>query len=118
MPMRMRSLPPVSLRASTTDSRQWSARTWADKSARIQSRRSCSRYANRQGGSDSETDEDFGWREPPDFERRAANQRMIGPAVPPSEPGLLDPRLAIEELDRVIPKDYESVSASPATRPW
>ena len=28
------------------------------------------------------------------------------------EPGLLDPRLAIEELDRVIPKDYESVSGS------
>src|SRR6478609_9026146 len=78
--MRMRSLPPVSLRASTTDSRQWSARTWADKSARIQSRRSCSRYANRQRGSDPETDEDFGWRQPPDFKRRApsANDRILG----------------------------------------
>ncbi len=29
-----------------------------------------------------------------------------------SEPGLLDPRAAIEELDRVIPKDYDSVSGS------
>jgi thiamine pyrophosphate-dependent acetolactate synthase large subunit-like protein len=28
------------------------------------------------------------------------------------EPGLLDPRQAIAELDRVIPKDYESVSGS------
>ena len=28
------------------------------------------------------------------------------------EPGLLDPRAAIEELDRVIPKDYELVSGS------
>ncbi|MFL6797776.1 MAG: thiamine pyrophosphate-binding protein [Xanthobacteraceae bacterium] len=27
-------------------------------------------------------------------------------------PGLLDPRAAIEELDRVIPKDYDSVSGS------
>ncbi len=30
----------------------------------------------------------------------------------PIEPGLLDPRAAIAELDRVIPKDYESVSGS------
>jgi thiamine pyrophosphate-dependent acetolactate synthase large subunit-like protein len=28
------------------------------------------------------------------------------------EPGLLDPRAAIEELDRVIPKDFDSVSGS------
>ena len=30
----------------------------------------------------------------------------------PLEPGLLDPRRAIDELDRVIPKDYDSVSGS------
>jgi thiamine pyrophosphate-dependent acetolactate synthase large subunit-like protein len=30
----------------------------------------------------------------------------------PIAPGLLDPRRAIEELDRVIPKDYDSVSGS------
>ena len=30
----------------------------------------------------------------------------------PIEPGLLDPRRAIEELDRVIPKDYDSVSGA------
>ena len=30
----------------------------------------------------------------------------------PVEPGLLDPRAAIAELDRVIPKDYDSVSGS------
>ena len=30
----------------------------------------------------------------------------------PAEPGLLDPRQAIEELDRVIPKDFDSVSGS------
>jgi acetolactate synthase I/II/III large subunit len=30
----------------------------------------------------------------------------------PIEPGLLDPRRAIDELDRVIPKDYDSVSGS------
>src|SRR5262249_57032387 len=30
----------------------------------------------------------------------------------PTAPGLLDPRRAIEELDRVIPKDYDSVSGS------
>jgi len=30
----------------------------------------------------------------------------------PIEPGLLDPRAAIAELDRVIPKDYDSVSGS------
>jgi acetolactate synthase-1/2/3 large subunit len=30
----------------------------------------------------------------------------------PVEPGLLDPRHAIDELDRVIPKDYDSVSGS------
>jgi acetolactate synthase I/II/III large subunit len=30
----------------------------------------------------------------------------------PIEPDLLDPRRAIEELDRVIPKDYDSVSGS------
>src|SRR5262249_15996618 len=30
----------------------------------------------------------------------------------PIEPGVLDPRRAIDELDRVIPKDYDSVSAS------
>ena len=28
------------------------------------------------------------------------------------EPGLLDPRRAIDELDRVIPKDYDCVSGS------
>jgi len=30
----------------------------------------------------------------------------------PIEPGLLDPRRAIDELDRVIPKDYHSVSGA------
>src|SRR5439155_1405033 len=30
----------------------------------------------------------------------------------PLEPGLLDPRRAIDELDRVIPKNYDSVSGS------
>jgi thiamine pyrophosphate-dependent acetolactate synthase large subunit-like protein len=30
----------------------------------------------------------------------------------PIEPGVLDPRRAIDELDRVIPKDYDSVSGS------
>src|SRR5262249_27280648 len=30
----------------------------------------------------------------------------------PLESGLLDPRRAIDELDRVIPKDYDSVSGS------
>ena len=30
----------------------------------------------------------------------------------PIEPGLLDPRRAIDELDRVIPKDYDCVSGS------
>src|SRR5260370_8550679 len=30
----------------------------------------------------------------------------------PMEPGLLDPRRAIDELDRVIPKDYDCVSGS------
>ena len=30
----------------------------------------------------------------------------------PAEPGLLDPRRAIEELDRVLPKDFDCVSGS------
>src|SRR6266404_1863194 len=48
--MRTRSLPPASLQASTTGSRTWSVKTWADKSAPIQSRRSCSRWNRLQRG--------------------------------------------------------------------
>src|SRR5215831_18678681 len=43
MPMRTRSLPLASLRVSITGSRPSWVRTWADKSACIRSRRSCSR---------------------------------------------------------------------------
>jgi acetolactate synthase I/II/III large subunit len=34
------------------------------------------------------------------------------PAEFPPEPGVLDPRRAIEEIDRVIPKDYDCISGS------
>ena len=43
--------------------------------------------------------------------RRIAEEPADG-AQFPIEPGLLDPRRAIDELDRVIPKDYDCVSGS------
>jgi acetolactate synthase-1/2/3 large subunit len=43
---------------------------------------------------------------------RRIREEPADTAVFPVEPGLLDPRQAIAELDRVIPKDYESVSGS------
>jgi len=47
----------------------------------------------------------------PELARRIKDEPADGAHFPP-EPGLLDPRRAIEELDRVIPKDYDSVSGS------
>src|SRR5262249_31535760 len=43
---------------------------------------------------------------------RAVRAEPADSAQFPIEPGVLDPRRAIDELDRVIPKDYDSVSGS------
>jgi acetolactate synthase I/II/III large subunit len=47
----------------------------------------------------------------PDIARRIREQPADGAQFPVA-PGLLDPRRAIDELDRVIPKDYDSVSGA------
>jgi acetolactate synthase I/II/III large subunit len=47
----------------------------------------------------------------PELARRIRDEPADG-AQFPIEPGLLDPRRVIDELDRVIPKDYDSVSGA------
>ena len=47
----------------------------------------------------------------PELARRIKEEPADG-AHFPSEPGVLDPRRVMEELDRIIPKDWDSVSGS------
>jgi acetolactate synthase-1/2/3 large subunit len=47
----------------------------------------------------------------PELARRIKDEPADG-AHFPAEPGVLDPRRVIEELDRIIPKDWDSVSGS------